>query len=247
MLGLHSESPRDQVTTVEPSRPPSNFDILSGVDAAPAKDGSKIPEQDLLGGSPTSFDPFASLTSERLQPSPQTQANVASKKPENDLFSSFSSFDPFATNAPKPNSTPSAPLQQPQSEPDLFDPFKTVPKGNAEPNLMGNWATNTNISTASGQRTQNASSNQGSNTASFDPFADLASFGKPAQPPPKSLSGQNIAANKSASAPMTQSVPKSYSPVLQTRQSKPNYSVNFNPSQQNWKASKLNFDNSELI
>ena len=236
LLGLNTESTPDPLAQPAPSRGPlSNFDILSGVEAPPTSvhNKSEPPQRDLLGGSPNSFDPFASLTSERMQPSQEQQpTKPASQTDRNDLFSSFSSFDPFASNPPKTTAVPQV-SQQPKTEPDLFDPFKTVPtnsagKSNAEANLMGGWATTTSAP-------KPAQTSHIQNTTSFDPFADLASFTKPAQQQ-KTLSGQNITPSKPA--PTTQQAPSSFSQAPQARQTKPNYSVNFNPNQQNWKASK---------
>ena len=245
LLGLSSDTVAAKVEPA-PRAPPSNFDLLAGVQDShppPSKPASTAP--DLMSGmtdSSDSFDPFASFTSNRMkvtQPSPSSAPPPA----QDDMFSSFSSFDPFASSNPAPQK----PLKKP-AEPDIFDPFKTpsASSGMSEkqdpgkPDLLGAWS---NMSSATNHSTvrQNQSNPNFSNTTNdqtnkVDPFANLASFNKSV---PKTLNGMpQVASKQKPAATSSATTAAVNSSANASWQAKGNYSINLNPNQQTWKASK---------
>ena len=246
LLGLHSEVSHPKVGDDRGAtrESPSNFDILSGIEPPTSSGPSaqNLPEQDLLGGMTapnTAFDPFQSHPtrggSEALKPeAPSSQ---------NDVFSSFASFDPFATG--QADTTPATHPTPVGNDPDNFDPFKpasnsSVRANTSGSNLLGGWM-NSGSNQSLPKQTPTPKSNP--SKTSLDPFADIASFGKSSgssktttlnSTPTSKLSGQSTGA-----APVRSNVSVNASPTSQPRQSKPNYNVNIGSGQQNWKASKL--------
>ncbi|XP_076811741.1 cyclin-G-associated kinase-like isoform X1 [Clavelina lepadiformis] len=268
LLGLISDvSEQHSVQPRTSSDPPSNFELLSGVDSSSATASfsqNNSSEGDLLGGfgnnQSTSekmgdnFDPFASLSSS--VPAAKPNASSQNSTETNDVMNQFASFDPFASAKSHSSLNNQAQVNQEsmKPQPDLFDPFAPS-SGTAQqskPNLMGSCSEP--VKTGPKTNTQqpvNQGFQQQQKQASYDPFAGIGSFSKPA---PKTLNGQQTGsrgtaaqANARFSAPSQAHSSASsnfsnlqtnnrYQQPTQIKPSKSNYNVGGFSAGQSWKS-----------